>query len=103
MIDESNKVQTSSDKAEYEQRLKEFTERYPADVNALVRGRLTEFLDLTADIDYSAKLVKNGDKMGFADKSLERKPGNWKYCFRAGQPAVVAARAFAQSWLQELQ
>ena len=38
----------------------------------------------------------------FADPKFESKNDFWKRCFRAGKPAVDAARAAAQSWLASL-
>ncbi len=86
----------------YQASSSEFDARYPADVNEMVTRRLREFLDLTADIDFDAKLVTESSRKRFADPKLEEKSGEWKYCFRAGKPAVDAARAFAQAWLGEL-
>ena len=81
---------------------REFEERYPADVNQMVAHRLREFLALTSDIDFGATLVSEGGTKRFADPKLEEKSREWKYCFRAGRPAVNAARAFAQAWLSEV-
>ena len=82
--------------------MREFEARYPADVNQMVAGRLREFLTLTADIDFDATLVTQGERKTFADATLEQKSREWKLCFRAGKPAVDAARAFAQAWLSEV-
>ena len=82
--------------------MREFEARYPADVNQMVAGRLREFLTLTADIDFAATLVTQGERKTFADATLEQKSREWKLCFRAGKPAVDAARAFAQAWLSEV-
>jgi hypothetical protein len=40
--------------------------------------------------------------MKFVEGAYESKPGNWKLCYRAGKPAVEAARAFAASWIKEI-
>lgn len=82
--------------------MREFDERYPPEVNLMVARRLREFLDLTADIDFGAELVTDGVRKKFADPDLEQKSREWKFCFRAGKPAVDAARTFAQAWLEEL-
>ena len=34
--------------------------------------------------------------------AYERKPGQWKMCYRAGKEATAAARAAVQAWLKEL-
>lgn len=73
----------------------------PAGEGGLDTLRLREFLDLTTRIDFGAKLVTDGGVSRFADKNLEQKSREWRFCFRAGKPAVDAARAFAQAWLAE--
>ncbi len=76
---------------------------YPAgDPRPLLRKRLKEFLDLSATVDFNAKLVKQDDMMVFVNPAYESKEGGWKTVFRAGKEATDAARAFAQQWLKEL-
>ncbi len=69
----------------------------------MIRKRLQEFLQLTADINFDAALTtdQHGVKH-FADEELERKDYNWKLCFRSGKETVTAARAYAEQWLKEL-
>ena len=86
----------------YKQDLKYWEAEFPATINGLLKKRLTHFLQETATIDYSAKLVRNGRKMVFADPELEAKDPFWKACFRSGKRTVDAARAFAQQWLAEI-
>ena len=83
--------------------MKELDAVYPADPRALVANRLRKFLDLSKDIDFTAQLVERDGKKRFADAALEARPAEWKMLFRAGKPAVDAARAFAQKWLADLQ
>ena len=94
--------QGPEDMAAYKEDLKRWEADYPATVNGLLKKKLKEFLQLTSDINYNAKLEKRGDKMIFSDPSLESKDEFWKACFRSGKPTVDAARAFATRWLQEL-
>ncbi len=82
---------------------RQFEALYPADPRALVAMRLRKFLDTTRDIDFSARLVAQGEQQKFADAALEAKPLEWKMCFRAGKPATDAAREFARKWLADLQ
>jgi len=82
--------------------MKAFDATYPADPRALVAMRLREFLDLTRDIDFNAKLVQQGKMQKFADPALEAKPAAWKMCFRAGKAATDAAREFARKWAADL-
>ena len=81
----------------------EFEKVIPLDPRVLIASRLRRFLDLSRDIDYSAKLVERDKKMRFADPALESKPRDWKLCFRAGKAATDTARAFAQKWLSDLE
>jgi hypothetical protein len=90
------------DEEQYKQELKNFEEQWPATSKELVKNRLREFLTLTADIDFDAKLIGSGRIKKFADPKLEAKNGDWKKCFRAGKETITAARAYAQKWLAEL-
>lgn len=93
----------AEDRKSHEEALKEWEQRYPADLRALIRKRINEFLVLSAGVDFSAKLAPRGDRMVFANEEYERKPAEWKLCFRAGREATGAARRFAESWLLELE
>ena len=83
--------------------MKEFEKVYPEDPRALIAARLRRFLDVTRDVDFSAQLVDKDSKKVFADADLEARPAEWKMSFRAGKPAIDAARAFAEKWLADLQ
>jgi hypothetical protein len=80
----------------------EFEVEYPADPKRLIAHRLREFLELSATVDFSAALVEKDKRMRFADSTLEAKPREWKMLYRAGKPAVEAARAAAEEWLKAL-
>jgi hypothetical protein len=89
---------------EYKAALAEFERKYPADPKRLVAQRLRAFLDMSATVDFSAKLVEKQDKrMRFVDPSLESMPPEWKMLYRAGKPAVDAARTAAQDWLKAIE
>ncbi|MEW5901281.1 MAG: hypothetical protein AB1715_07460 [Acidobacteriota bacterium] len=90
-------------KAYFEEQLTEWDKRTPADPRTLIALRIREFLEASADVDYSAELVKKGKLMRFADEGYESKSKQWKLCYRAGKEAVEAARAFATAWLSELE
>ena len=76
---------------------------FPAKGRDAVKKRLREFLRESADVDYDAKLVREGGKMVFANDAYEsEKSGEWKICYRAGKEPVAKARAIAQAWLKEL-
>jgi len=94
--------QNEEDIAIYKEDLKRWEADYPTTVNKLLQQKLKQFLNLTSDIDYNAKLERRGSKMIFTDPELEAKDDFWKACFRAGKPTVEAARVYAKQWLQEL-
>ena len=102
-LESSLKEQRTAQVRSREAAMAEFEKVIPADPRSLVASRLRKFLDLSKDVDYSARLVEKDKKMRFADPALESKPGDWKLCFRAGKAATDTARAFAQKWLSDLE
>jgi hypothetical protein len=86
----------------YQADLERWQKTMPADPNVLVARRLRSFLDLSASVDFAAKLQGTGTEQRFVDEDYQSKPSDWKMCFRAGKDAVTAARADATSWLKEL-
>ena len=73
--------------------------RFPSNANDLIKQRLKEFLDISATVDFDAKL--NGSV--FANPEYEAKSQQWKMCYRTGKAVVEAAREEAQAWLKELE
>ena len=102
MRDSAVKEAQAQEEREFRDRLSQFDARHPRNPDLLIAARLREFLALSADVNYGARLVKQGDKMRFEDPALEGKPAEWKLCFRAGKEATDSARAFATEWLKEL-
>jgi len=103
MMKQNFAVQEQADQKDHQERLANFEKRFPADPRTLIASRLRQFLDLSKDVDFSAKLVPaGGGKMRFADPRYEAKPPEWKLCYRAGKDAVDAARTFAADWLRQL-
>lgn len=86
-----NKINNKIDKAENEK-------KYPSDPDELVKKRLTDFLAISATVDFDAEL--NGGR--FVNPEYEKKSPDWKMCYRAGKDVVEAARVEAQKWLDEL-
>lgn len=80
----------------------DWKKNYPPTSKELLRKRLNEFLQFTADIDFNAKLIERDGRLRFADPNLEAKDDNWKRCFRCGKETISTARAFAQEWLKSL-
>jgi hypothetical protein len=102
-LNELLKVQRDRDVQAYEARMTEYERDFPKESGTLIARRLRRFLEVTRDIDFSARLVERDKKMRFVDPTLEGRPGEWKMCFRAGQAATQAARGFAQNWLKALE
>ena len=88
---------------ELQQAMAQYAADYPADVKQLIGKRLRAFLAMSATVDFSAKTIERTDKrLHFVNPSHESMPNEWKMLFRAGKPAVDAARAAAQDWLNAL-
>jgi hypothetical protein len=102
-LDTLLKGQRAQQVAAHAQATEQFAAIYPADPRALVMMRLRAFLEMTRDIDFTATLVAEAGKRRFADPGLEARPAEWKMSFRAGKPAVDAARGFAARWLADLE
>ena len=72
------------------------------DVNLMIKTRLEDFLKLTSDIDFNAKLVQAGKMMKFENPAYESKNNMWKACYRCGPETIRQARIKAEEWLKEL-
>lgn len=88
---------------EYQEKMKNWEEKYPAGVKAMVKARLQQLLTVTKDVDFNAQLTDRDGKKYFVNKEYERKPADWKMAFRAGKDVTGTVQAFARQWLQELQ
>lgn len=88
----------------HKNKMREFDEKFPPEVKAMVRQRLEAFLQLSATIDFNVAIKKDasGKKMVFVNDDYERKSFAWKFCFRLGKENVDEARAFARQWIKEL-
>jgi hypothetical protein len=73
--------------------------KMPSDPEELIKKRLHEFLDVSATVNFDAKVAG----YSFADPIYESKSPQWKACYRAGREVIAAAREEAQIWLKELQ
>lgn len=88
-----NRVSNKVDKASLEK-------KYPSDPMDLIKQRLTDFLQISSEVDFDAEL-KSGSNT-FKNPDYEKKDGYWKMCYRAGREVVAAAREEAKKWLDEL-
>jgi hypothetical protein len=95
-------LQRAGEQEEYQKRLEAHEKRFPPNPKTVIARRLQEFLDVSKDVDFDAKLVPAGSKMRFADPRYEEKPPEWKLYYRAGRDVVAAAREAAQAWLKAL-
>lgn len=88
---------------QHKEQLAQWEIDYPRDPKPFIRKRLQEFQQLSADVDFDAKLVPaEGGKMKFAKPEYEQKDHRWKMCFRAGRETTNAARSAASEWMREL-
>ncbi|HEY3884173.1 MAG TPA: hypothetical protein VGL62_03110 [Vicinamibacterales bacterium] len=94
--DRANKTQ------QYQTDLARWSKEYPEDPKPLLIRRLHEFLDVSADIDFSAQTNGPNRTGSFLNPAFESKPDRWKLCFRAGKEATMTARTAVQAWLKEL-
>ena len=94
---------TAADDAE---KLAKWEETYPADVKVMVKRALKNFLDITANVDFSIPTiwVKNaaGETLGFLSPGLTETPWEQLHALVAGKEALTAARAASETWLKEL-
>lgn len=103
-MDEMFKMQAANEAAEHQKALAKWERDFPADAKGLVAARLKSFLDVSATVDFTATTEFNpkSKRYMFVNKALELKDNQWKMLYRAGKPAVDAARAAAQEWLKTL-
>jgi hypothetical protein len=88
---------------EFHKALSRYEADYPNDVKQLIATRLRAFLAMSATVDFSARTIRGTDKkLHFVDPSHESMPKEWKMLYRAGKPAVDAAREAAADWLKAL-
>lgn len=92
----------ASDKEAYDEAMKKWQEAYPADSRVAVARWIRNFLDGSADVDYTATTVSKNGLLRFTNPDYERKPDGWKFCYRAGKEPVAAARAAMVAWLKEV-
>ncbi|MEK9138418.1 MAG: hypothetical protein AAB393_14935 [Bacteroidota bacterium] len=102
-MDEMQKQSYAMQMEEHKNKLAEWEKNYPTSPNTMIKRWLTEFLEVSKDVDFNAALTSNGQgKKMFVRSDYENKPANWKMCYRAGKETVGAGRAFAKQWLDDL-
>jgi hypothetical protein len=88
--------------ATHTEALRQWETEFPEDASPVLARRLKAFLEISADVDYAARLELRNGKMRFVDEAYEVRSREWKLCYRAGKEAVDAARSAAAAWMQEL-
>jgi hypothetical protein len=102
-IEDAQKQAYEAEMIEHRNRLTQWEKDYPTNSTPMITRWLTDFLEVSRDVDFNAKLVTGEHSVkAFAKPEYETKSPNWKLCFRAGKETVEAGRAFAQQWLNEL-
>jgi hypothetical protein len=102
-VDQMAATNARQEEADFAQKVAAFDTEFPENVDALVARRLRQFLTTCGDVDFDAELEAGADqRQRFVNPAYERRSSDWKMCFRAGKPAVDAARAAADEWLNTL-
>lgn len=101
-IEDANRMNEAIRK-QHNDKMQKFEANYPEDPQVLLKKRLQQIIEITADVDYAAELKEGfqGKKV-FVNPIYEKKPADWKLAFRAGKPATDAVRTAAQEWLKKL-
>ena len=72
------------------------------DSQKVLKNKLTEFLEVTRDVDFTAETKFVDNRRKFVSNAYESKNALWKFCFRIGKIPTNTARNYAQKWLAEL-
>lgn len=81
-------------------------QQLPADPQRLFARRLREFLEITGDVNFSARtmsLTGGPDGIEFLDGADRQRHWIWQEAAIVGTEATSAARAAAQAWLKEIE
>jgi hypothetical protein len=104
LMKKSYTAQAKDDQERYQKDLATHEKEFPADPKVLIEKRLRDFIALSSDVNFDAKLVSDGGgRMRFADQQYESKSDQWKLLYRAGKEPTDAARVFATNWLKQLE
>jgi hypothetical protein len=100
---EAERAQESGSEARL---IEEVEQQTPADPQRLFARRLREFLEITADVNFSARtmsLTGGADGIEFLDRPDRQRHWIWQEAAIVGPEATAAARAAAQAWLKEIE
>jgi hypothetical protein len=103
MMKNAYSQQGKSDEESYKNEVAKYETEFPADPKVLIAKRLRDFIALSGDVNFDAKLVPDGGgRMRFADEQYQSKSDQWKLLYRAGKEPVEAARTFSVNWLHQI-
>jgi hypothetical protein len=97
------KTAVENDWKSYKEQVTKWEEGYPANMNAFIKRRLQQYLDIQSTVDFSAELKDVNGKKKFVNSAYEYKPADWKKVYRAGKEVNDVAKQFAAAWVKELQ
>ncbi|MGZ8538387.1 MAG: hypothetical protein ACXWV9_09010 [Flavisolibacter sp.] len=98
-----NQLQSFNDAANdaYKKELDKFNTKYPENAQVVIKKRLQQILDITADVDYNAELKQGPKYKVFVNPEYQKKSREWKLAYRSGKVTTDAVRAAAEKWLAE--
>jgi hypothetical protein len=102
LMAEGEKMAIENDGKNYQQKLKEWEEAYPANLNGFIKRRITQYLEIVKTVDFSATTKEVGSVKKFTNPTYERKDNDWKKVYRAGKEVNDVARQFAAAWVKDL-
>ena len=86
--------------------VKEAEDKLPDDPQKLFARRLREFLEGTADVNFSVKtisLIGGPDGIEFVDPADRKHSLLWQEAVIVGHEATLAARVAAEAWVKEIE
>ncbi len=95
----------AKEQASFDDGVKRWQERYPADPQVIFARTLREFLEKSADVDFAAKTISltgSPDGLEFVNPADRSRPWQWQEAAIVGREATAAARAAAEVWLKEI-
>jgi hypothetical protein len=99
-------AERAAERVQEEKLAEEVEAATPADPRPLFARRLREFLNATADVNFSARTISltgGPDGIEFKDKADRARPWMWQAAAIVGPEATMAAREAAQAWLKEIE
>lgn len=75
---------------------------FPPTPHEMVKMRLKEFIEISATVDFDAKIEQRFNTAYFVDEKFEHNSRVWKAMYRCGKEVILPARTYAQQWLASL-